>query len=129
MTARVRTAAQWAGLVALSALLVGGLEFFRLPAALLLGSLAAAAVLSGLDVEMRLPAPLFMGAQAIVGCLIARAVQPSTLGAVARDWPLFFIGVFSVIAVSAGLGWLCSRGCGFFPGRQRCGALFPARRP
>lgn len=124
MPRRVRAAARWAALLALSALLVGGLEFLRLPAALLLGSLAAAAALSALDIEVDLPAPVFAVAQAIVGCLIARAFQPSTIGAFARDWPLFLAGVLSVITVSAALGWLLAR-LGVLPGTTAIWGAFP----
>ena len=63
MRSRVRLAARWAILVALTAALVGGLELLRLPAALMLGSLAAAAALTAADVEVRVPPRLFMGAR------------------------------------------------------------------
>jgi len=121
-------AAQWAILIALTALLVGGLELLRLPAALMLGSLAAAAALTVADVEVRVPPRLFLGAQAIVGCLIARVILPSTMKEMAHDWPTFLGGVLSVIVVtppSAG----CSPACAFFPERPRYGAPSPARRP
>ncbi|RBP13884.1 hypothetical protein DFR50_111146 [Roseiarcus fermentans] len=124
MRQRARRAAHWAALVALSAVLVGGLELLRLPAALLLGSLAAAALLSGFAIEAIVPAPLFVAAQAVVGCLIARVIEPSTVTEMARDWPLFLAGVLSVIAASAGLGWLLAR-LKVLPGTTAVWGAFP----
>lgn len=102
-------AAHWAILVGLTALSVGGLELLRLPAALMLGSLAASAALTVADVEVRIPPRLFYGAQAIVGCLIARVVLPSTMKEMAHDWPTFLGGVLSVVVASVALGWLLAR--------------------
>jgi len=120
----LKTAARWAALIALSALFIGGLEFLRLPAALLLGSLAAAAALTAADMEARVPPPLFYLAQAVVGCLIARAVAPSTIKELAHHWPTFLAGVFSVIAVSAALGWLLAR-LRVLPGTSTVWGAFP----
>jgi membrane AbrB-like protein len=117
-------AAQWAILIALTALLVGGLELLRLPAALMLGSLAAAAALTVADVEVRVPPRLFLGAQAIVGCLIARVILPSTMKEMAHDWPTFLGGVLSVIVVSAALGWLLAR-LRVLPGTTAVWGAFP----
>jgi uncharacterized protein len=121
---RLRTAARWAVLIALSSLLVGGFELLRLPAALLLGALAAAAALTVFDVEVRVPPRAFYCAQAIVGCLIARAVNPPTLSKIAYDWPTFLGGVLSVIAVSAALGWLLAR-LRVLPGSTAVWGAFP----
>ncbi len=124
MRSRVRLAARWAILVALTAALVGGLELLRLPAALMLGSLAAAAALTAADVEVQVPPRLFLGAQAIVGCLIARVVLPSTIKEMAHDWPTFLGGVLSVIAASVALGWLLAR-LRVLPGTTAIWGAFP----
>ena len=124
MRRRLRAAAQWAALLALSALFIGGLELLRLPAALLLGALAAAAALTAFDIEARVPAPLFAVAQALIGCLIARVVSPSTLSAMARDWPTFLGGVLSVVAASVALGWLLAR-LRVLPGTTAVWGAFP----
>ena len=120
----LRTAAQRAALLALSALMIGGLELLRLPAALLLGSLAAAAALTAFDFEMTIPAPLFAAAQAIIGCLVARVLLPSTLGEMARDWPTFLGGVLSVVGVSVALGWGLTR-LRILPGTTAVWGAFP----
>jgi membrane AbrB-like protein len=124
LRSRVRGAAHAAVLVALTAALVGGLELLRLPAALMLGSLAAAAALTAADVEVRVPPRLFMAAQAIVGCLIARVILPSTMKEMAHDWPTFLAGVLSVIAVSVALGWLLAR-LRVLPGTTAIWGAFP----
>jgi uncharacterized protein len=124
MRSRLRTAAQWATLIALSALLVGGLELLRLPAALLIGALAAAAALTAFDIELHVSAPLFYAAQAIVGCLVARVVISSTMKEAASNWPTFLGGVLSVIAVSVALGWLLAR-LRILPGSTAIWGSFP----
>ncbi len=124
MRSRVALAAKWAILVALTGAFVSGLELLRLPAALMLGSLAAAAALSAGDVEVRVPSRLFMGAQAVVGCLIARVILPSTMKEMAHDWPTFLGGVLSVIAVSVALGWLLAR-LRVLPGTTAIWGAFP----
>jgi membrane AbrB-like protein len=122
--ARARTAAQWATLLALSLLIIVGLELVRLPAALLIGSLAAAALLTAADIEVSVPLPLFYGAQAVVGLLIARAIPLATLAEMGRDWPTFAGGVLSVVGVSACLGWLLAR-LQVLPGSTPVWGAFP----
>lgn len=120
----LRTAARWAALVALTLILVGGLELLRLPGALLLGALAAAAALTAFDVEVRVPQPLALGAQGVVGCLIGRSLTAPTLMEMAHDWPTFLGGVLSVIAVSAGLGYGLAR-LRVLPGATAVWGAFP----
>ncbi|THD47293.1 MAG: AbrB family transcriptional regulator [Bradyrhizobium sp.] len=98
--------AQWALLIVLSALLAIGLLALRLPAALLLGPMLAAIVVAGSGGTTRLPLAPFYAAQAVIGCMIADRLPLSLAGEVARNWPIFFAGVFSVIAAATLLGWL-----------------------
>ena len=102
-------ALQWLILLALSAALIAVLEALRLPAAFLLGPMAAAIVLARVDATVRVPAGGFLAAQAVVGCLIARTIPAAVLLEIVRDWPLYLSAVVSVIAASAGLGWLLMR--------------------
>jgi uncharacterized protein len=120
----VRRVARWAVLLLLSLIFVTGLELLRLPAALLLGSLAASALLSALDVEASVAPPLFYVAQSVVGLLIARALQLSTLSEMGRNWPTFVGGVVSVVFVSAALGWLLARSR-ILPGSTAVWGAFP----
>jgi uncharacterized protein len=120
----LRRAARWAVLLLLSLVFIAGLELLRLPAALLLGSLAASALLSALDVEVSVAPPLFYVAQSVVGLLIARALQLSTMSEMGRNWPTFAGGVVSVVVVSAALGWLLAR-ARVLPGSTAVWGAFP----
>ncbi len=104
-----RTSVRWAVLIILSAPFIIALEMLRLPAALLLGPMAAAILVALADGSVSVPRPLFIFAQALVGCMIARSLTPSMFSEMAKDWPLFAAGVFSVVAASSGLGWLLAR--------------------
>ncbi|MBB2188492.1 AbrB family transcriptional regulator [Gluconacetobacter azotocaptans] len=100
---------QWAVLLALSAVLVLALEGLHIPAALLLGPMGAAIALAVLEGTVRVPPWPFMLAQGVIGCMIARSLQPAILHEMVRDWPLFLGGVVSVMLVSTVLGWLLAR--------------------
>ncbi len=73
---------------------------------------------------MTIPAPLFAFAQAIIGCLVARVLPPSTLSSMARDWPTFVGGVLSVVMVSVALGWALTR-LRVLPGTTAVWGAFP----
>jgi uncharacterized protein len=103
------TPALWALLIAVSAALAILLRLAGLPAALLLGPMTAGIVLSLNGGAVRVPRPPYLGAQAIVGCLVARAISPDIVFAFLKDWPLFLGIVLTIIAASAALGWMMSR--------------------
>ncbi|MBW9055365.1 AbrB family transcriptional regulator [Rhizobium mesosinicum] len=102
---------KWVLLLALSAISVFFLELFALPASLLIGPMVAAIVLA-LTIgkgQLHIPYwPLQFG-QVLVGLLMARNITPDILGTMAKDAPLFFVFIVSVIAIAAGLGWLLTR--------------------
>jgi membrane AbrB-like protein len=102
-------AAQWSLLLGLSLVLIVGLEFARLPAALLLGPMVAAIALASAQARVQPPAPAFVLAQGVVGCLIARAVPRSVFAEIGADWPIFVGGVVLVIAAAGALGYLLAR--------------------
>lgn len=104
-----RQAWQWVALGLLSFVLVAGLEWLRLPAALLLGALVAAVLFAVANAGLRVPSRLFLGAQAVVGGMIAQAFPPAIFAEMARDWPVFLGGVVSVLIASTLLGWLLTR--------------------
>ena len=104
-----RIGAQWAILMGLSVALALGLEALRLPAAMLLGAMGAAVALSSAGMTLRVPEPAFLLAQALVGCLMARAIPLSIFPELAANWPIFLAGIVSVIAASNVLGWLLAR--------------------
>ena len=71
--------------------------------------MVAGILASSQDIALKVPAPLVVPAQGLLGCLMARSLRPSILPQLARDWPLFLLATVSVIAASAGLGWLLMR--------------------
>ena len=78
--------------------------YLRFPAAVLLGCMAAAMLLSANEVRVRVPHALFVAAQGIIGCLVARSLEPSILVEIAADWPVFVVSTIAVIAASGLLG-------------------------
>ncbi|WP_110815243.1 AbrB family transcriptional regulator [Pseudoroseicyclus aestuarii] len=100
---------RWAGLIALAALAAGGLERAGLPAALLLGPMLVAIGFGLGGAKLAIPRPLFSLCQALVGCMIAQSLSLSVLQEVGRDWPIFALGVTSVIAAGFASGWVLAR--------------------
>ncbi|BBS11917.1 membrane AbrB duplication domain protein [Klebsiella aerogenes] len=107
--AKQRDWPQWMILLALSAVLSFVLFRLHLPAAPLLGPLIAGITLSLRGAAIRLPRPFFISAQAIIGCMIARALTPSIFGVLAANWALVLIILLSTLAISALTGWLLVR--------------------
>jgi len=96
-------------LLALSVVLIALLEIAGLPAALFLGPMVAGIIVGVNDGHVRVPPNAFMLAQGVVGCLMVRAMPASVIEEIGRDWPIFVIGIASVIAAANGLGWLLTR--------------------
>jgi len=102
-------AAQVAILLALSAFLITVFEFIQLPAAVLLGAVIASMFLAAGEGTLRMPSWGLVCAQGIIGCLIARSVSGPILVEMVRDWPIFILGVGSVIVASVVLGLILTR--------------------
>jgi hypothetical protein len=100
---------QWVILLGLSALFGSILELLHLPAALLLGPMIAAIILAMANGTVRVPPSFFFLAQGVLGCMIARSVPLSIFAEIGRNWPIFLVGVASVIAAAAALGGLLTR--------------------
>jgi len=100
---------QWVVLVALSAALAALLLWLHAPAALMLGPLSAAIVFAAGNGKVTPPLAPFVLAQGVVGAMIAKMVPLSIAGDILRHWPLFTVGVLSVIAISIFIGWLMTR--------------------
>ena len=99
----------WIVLIIISAGFSCLLITLHLPAGVLVGCMVAGIVLASYDIRLGVPRPLFVLAQGVLGCLMAKSLQPSTLLKVATDWPIFLVAAVSVIGASAGLGWLLMR--------------------
>jgi membrane AbrB-like protein len=100
---------QWVALFAASAGAGALLAWLGVPAALLLGPMLAAIAISVGGGRVRVPVRAISLAQGIVGCMIANMLPASIGGEVAGHWPIFALGVFSVIAASGVLGWLLTQ--------------------
>jgi uncharacterized protein len=101
--------AQWAVLVATSAPLAALLEVVGLPAAWLLGPMIAGILVGSNGGTIRAPRLPVFAAQAIVGCLVARAITGEIVLRFLKDWPLFLSVIVSIVAASAALGCLLTR--------------------
>ncbi len=81
----------------------------HLPAALLLGAMAAAILVAVFDGKLAVPHWPYVLAQGLIGCLVARSIGPAILVTMVQQWPLFLVGVCSVLLISASLGALLAR--------------------
>lgn len=105
----LRAALHWAILLALSGIFSGLLLLVQLPAALLLGPMIAAILFAVSGRKLSIHSWLFAFAQSMIGLLMARALTLSVLREIGLHWPIFITGVFSVILISFGLGWVLAR--------------------
>jgi uncharacterized protein len=100
---------QWSVLLVASLALIVPLQLIHIPAALLLGALAAGILIAVFEVKLTVPRRPYFLAQALIGCLVARSIDPAILAAMVRQWPLFLGGVCSVLIISTALGVLLAR--------------------
>jgi len=96
-------------LVILSVLCAALLQWARLPGALLLGPTVAGVIVAALGGALAIPVKPFLFSQALIGCLIARTVSLSMLGAMRADWLLLLVTVLAVIAASSAVGYVLAR--------------------
>jgi membrane AbrB-like protein len=100
---------QWGLLLAGSAGLGVLFELMGLPAALLLGPMIAGIVVATNGGAIRAPKWPVQAAQAVIGCLVARAITGDIIHAFLKDWPLFLGVVLVIVATSSVLGWTMAR--------------------
>ena len=122
--AECTAAIQWAAIIVLSALAGGALEAARFPGALLLGPLAAAAFVKSAGGSVRTPKILIVSAQALIGCLIARAITPSILSDFGTHWPVFLTAVTLSLTGALAIGWSIGR-LGVIPGGTAVWGMLP----
>jgi membrane AbrB-like protein len=115
---------QWGLLLLLSLVLAFGLEWLRLPAALLLGPMLAGIALARHGATIRVGATPYLAAQALIGCLVARAITPDILTTFSQRWPLFLTVVLTIVAASGALGFTLSR-LRVLPGTTAIWGLLP----
>jgi len=100
---------QWGVLLTASLAFIVPLEWIHLPAALLLGAMAAAILVAVFEASLAVPQWPFVLAQGLIGCLVARSIGPEILATMLQQWPLFLVGVCSVLVISTSLGALLAR--------------------
>jgi membrane AbrB-like protein len=108
MDARTKTT-RWLVLLFLSVMAVYVLTLLHVPAALLIGPMFAAILLAVNDRMTKVPGEMMYLAQGVIGCLMANAIPVTLLSEIAKAWPIFLLGVFSVLLVSVLFGWLLAR--------------------
>jgi hypothetical protein len=106
---RARAGLQWAWVLVSSIFFVALLTALHLSAALLLGPMIAAIVLASAGGRIRVNDTIFAATQAVIGCMIGRAIPVSILHEAAGQWPIFVLGVGSTVAMAALNGWTLTR--------------------
>ena len=122
--ARVPAWANWAVLVAMSALFAYILSLARLPAALLLGPMFAGIAVETLGGGIRVHQTPFLFAQAIIGALVATMITGGILHEFAHAWLLFLTVGLVVIVAACAIGWVIGR-MGLLPGTTAIWGLLP----
>ena len=104
-----KTTRLWIGLVAASAALSFLLHAAGFPASFLIGPMLTGMAFAVRGVQLAVPRPFLLCAQAIVGCLVARALDPSILGTIADDWAAMLLVVMTTVVASTFAGWMIAR--------------------
>jgi membrane AbrB-like protein len=99
----------WAALIGATLAFVALFRLAGLPAALLLGAIAGAILVASFEGRVHIPPRSFLLAQAVIGCLVAKAIGAASLGTMLKQWPIFLIGIGAVMAFAAGLGVILAR--------------------
>lgn len=100
---------KWSLLIGLSILLVAGMEYVRMPAALLLGPMIAGLLFAINGAQLSLPRLPYTTAQALIGCVIASSLNREIMGRFLQEWPLFMASVLSIVAMSSLLGYIMAK--------------------
>lgn len=106
---RSSSPALWGTLTALSVLAGAGLHDIGLPAAFLLGPLMAAILVQTTRGGVKIPLSLQRSAQAVIGCLIARAVTPAVVSGFLQHWAPVIATVMLSLTGGVLIGWGMSR--------------------
>lgn len=124
MRVGLRLVVTWVALIVLASLIVALLRAVDMPAAFLLGPMIAAIIVAASGVRARLPRFFIIAAQAILGCLIAAAINSELTNVVAAHWEIFVGFSLATMAITATLGVCVTRG-GWLPGTTAIWGLSP----
>jgi len=100
---------RWLILLAVSFAIAGALFLAHIPGALLLGPMVAAILVATNGARLSVHRYPYIVAHSLIGCIIARSIDLSTLSTVAKDWPVFLSIVLAIIAASSLLGYLMAK--------------------
>lgn len=100
---------KWTLLIVLSIVLVTIMEYFRLPAALLLGPMVAGMIFATNGAQLSMPRLPYTAAQALIGCVIADSLDTQIMKRFLQEWPLFIGAVLSIVAMSSLIGYVMAK--------------------
>lgn len=100
---------QWLLLLFASLVLGFGLQWFHIPAALLLGPMIIGVIMGLLGASVRLPAFCFIASQAILGCMIAQKLSLDILTPLFDAWPWVLLVLGATLLASGFSGWCLMR--------------------
>ena len=112
---RMAAAARCLALLAVSVLISLTWSAPHLPAALPLRPMIGGIVLGVSGQHLFVPRWSYLGAQAIIGALVAAAINPSIVATLGQESLLFAVVIAAILVGAAALGWLISRS-GLIPG-------------
>ncbi|WP_246038801.1 AbrB family transcriptional regulator [Peristeroidobacter soli] len=124
MSDGMRRVATWLALIALASVFIVLLRAAEMPAAFLLGPMVAAIVLAVSGARPRLPRFFIIAAQAVLGCLIAAALDDELVHVIAASWEIFVAFSLATIVITAVLAVLVTR-TGWLPGTTAIWGLSP----
>ena len=104
-----KTLRLWAALIAASGAVSLLLHVADFPAAFLIGPMLTGMAFAVRGARLYVPRPYLLCSQAIVGCLVARALDPSILGTIAEDWAAMLLVVLTTVVASTFAGWMIAR--------------------
>ncbi len=115
MSSLLKNGWQWLALLAGSLVLTALLEWVSMPAARLLGPMIAGMAFGVSGAQLRLPRGSFALTQAIIGCMIARALSPAILDSISQDWASMLLVVATTVIAGGIVGWVMVKS-GTLPG-------------
>ena len=115
---------QW--IVLLTGSAAAGIVFDAIgfPAGTMLGAMICGILIALNGGEIRLSKKVTAGSHALLGCLIATAIQPAVLPALIKQWPLITLVILVQLASAGWLGWAMSRR-GILPGSTAVWGMSP----
>lgn len=119
-----RLAVTWLTLIALACVLVVLFHAVNMPAAFLLGPMIAAIVVAVSGGRASMPRFFIIAAQAVLGCLIAAALNSELVRVIVSHWELFVAFSLASIVITAVLG-ACVTRAGWLPGTTAIWGLSP----